>query len=158
MQSRTFNQIWFRYSESSWSDGQLVAWQDRGVLAVEDGAVRFQGAKYVLDIRDFVSVTMASQGRDFVNRWVRVDYRDAGEPRVAFFNDGSGLGWGGVLGGTSQLGAAIMEASGLAPVAAAQTPAGWHPDPTGRHSHRYWNGAAWTSDVSDDGVVGTDAL
>lgn len=37
-----------------------------------------------------------------------------------------------------------------------QTPAGWQPDPTGRHEYRYWNGITWSDNVSDVGVVGTD--
>jgi hypothetical protein len=32
---------------------------------------------------------------------------------------------------------------------------GWHPDPTGRHGARYWDGKAWTDRVSD---VSTDEL
>lgn len=38
------------------------------------------------------------------------------------------------------------------------TPANWHPDPTGRHELRYWDGAAWTDHVSDQGVTGTDPV
>lgn len=33
---------------------------------------------------------------------------------------------------------------------------GWLPDPTGRHDHRYWDGAAWTEHVADAGVAGND--
>ena len=46
---------------------------------------------------------------------------------------------------------------GTAPAAPAPTPAttgpaaGWHPDPTGRHELRYWDGRQWTADVSDAG-------
>jgi molecular chaperone DnaK len=42
--------------------------------------------------------------------------------------------------------------------APATTDAGWQADPTGRHEHRYWNGNAWTDDVSDAGVSATDPL
>lgn len=35
-------------------------------------------------------------------------------------------------------------------------PAGWHPDPTRRHEHRYWDGAQWTTNVSDAGQASTD--
>jgi hypothetical protein len=35
--------------------------------------------------------------------------------------------------------------------------AGWHPDPSGRHELRYWNGMEWTGDVSDGGVPSVDA-
>jgi hypothetical protein len=35
---------------------------------------------------------------------------------------------------------------------------GWNPDPAGRHEYRYWDGSAWTDDVSDNGVTSTDPL
>jgi uncharacterized protein YxjI len=38
-----------------------------------------------------------------------------------------------------------------------EQPANWHPDPTGRHELRYWDGATWTDHVSDQGITGTDA-
>ncbi|HEY5888075.1 MAG TPA: DUF2510 domain-containing protein, partial [Acidimicrobiales bacterium] len=34
--------------------------------------------------------------------------------------------------------------------------AGWQPDPNGRHEYRYWDGSAWTDQVSDGGVVSSD--
>ena len=37
-------------------------------------------------------------------------------------------------------------------------PANWHPDPLGRHELRYWDGAAWTDHVSNQGVTGTDPV
>ncbi len=37
-------------------------------------------------------------------------------------------------------------------------PPAWHPDPTGRHEHRYWDGANWTDHVSDRGIQGTDPV
>jgi hypothetical protein len=45
------------------------------------------------------------------------------------------------------------------PVAqAAQQPAAWHPDPTGRHQLRYWDGSIWTPHVADNGVSASDPL
>lgn len=35
------------------------------------------------------------------------------------------------------------------------TNAGWHPDPTGQHELRYWDGTVWTEHVSDQGVQST---
>lgn len=40
--------------------------------------------------------------------------------------------------------------------APADTAPGWHPDPAGRHEHRYWNGRAWTYRVADNGVEHRD--
>jgi hypothetical protein len=35
-------------------------------------------------------------------------------------------------------------------------PAQWYADPSRRHELRYWDGGAWTDDVSDHGVTSTD--
>jgi putative membrane protein len=35
---------------------------------------------------------------------------------------------------------------------------GWFADPAQRHQARYWNGTAWTENVTDDGVTGVDPL
>jgi hypothetical protein len=42
--------------------------------------------------------------------------------------------------------------------AAASASAAWYPDPSGRHAHRFWDGAAWTPTVADDGQIGSDSL
>ena len=39
----------------------------------------------------------------------------------------------------------------------ARPPAGaWHPDPSGRHELRWWDGTRWTDTVSDRGQVSAD--
>src|SRR5688500_13738547 len=35
---------------------------------------------------------------------------------------------------------------------------GWHPDPMGRHQHRYWDGTQWTDNVADQGQMALDPL
>jgi hypothetical protein len=37
-------------------------------------------------------------------------------------------------------------------------PAGWNPDPTGRHQYRFWDGSQWSDQVSDVGQVTSDPL
>ena len=37
-------------------------------------------------------------------------------------------------------------------------PAGWYPDPTGKHELRYWDGFAWLDNVSDQGATTTEPL
>ncbi|MHB8430863.1 MAG: DUF2510 domain-containing protein [Acidimicrobiales bacterium] len=51
-------------------------------------------------------------------------------------------------------GALRVEASRRAPMA----PAGWNPDPTGRHQFRYWDGLHWTQNVADSGRQSKDAI
>lgn len=36
------------------------------------------------------------------------------------------------------------------------TGAAWHPDPTGRHELRWWDGTRWSEHVSDHGIVADD--
>lgn len=47
-----------------------------------------------------------------------------------------------------------METQGAGGVSAAD----WYPDPVGHHELRYWDGAAWTDDVSDQGQASVDPL
>jgi hypothetical protein len=44
------------------------------------------------------------------------------------------------------------------PAPATSGPPAWHPDPTGRHEHRYWDGSLWTEHVSDHGAAAMDPV
>jgi hypothetical protein len=57
----------------------------------------------------------------------------------------------------TQLGVSTGEPGPAAPVPHA-VPPGWHPDPSGRHQLRWWDGGRWADHVSDNGVGGTDPL
>jgi hypothetical protein len=50
------------------------------------------------------------------------------------------------------------ETSSLTVSAAPLADAGWRADPSGRHELRYWDGASWTGNVSDNGERGVDPL
>ncbi len=41
---------------------------------------------------------------------------------------------------------------------APENPPRWAPDPLGRHQYRYWDGAAWTEHVADNGMNVVDPL
>lgn len=43
-------------------------------------------------------------------------------------------------------------------MSAPDIPAGWQPDPRGRHEYRYWDGTRWTDHVSDQGQVSSDPV
>ena len=47
---------------------------------------------------------------------------------------------------------------GYAPQQPASAPAGWLADPSGRHQFRYWDGAKWTENVSDNGATSIDPV
>lgn len=58
-------------------------------------------------------------------------------------------------------GAPAVAPGGPAPVAVAASagaPAGWMPDPSGRFEQRYWDGTAWTENVSTGGVTSADPI
>jgi hypothetical protein len=37
-------------------------------------------------------------------------------------------------------------------------PAAWHPDPAGKHDHRWWDGERWTEHVADAGRAAVDPM
>jgi hypothetical protein len=65
--------------------------------------------------------------------------------------------------GTSDIGTPPAAAA-PAPYAVAAPPAspaprpGWHPDPAGRHGHRWWDGQQWTPTVADQDTRSYDPL
>ena len=60
--------------------------------------------------------------------------------------------------GAPRYGAPAGAVAPAAPGAVAAAPAQWHPDPLGRYTHRYFDGANWTSQVSANGVSAVDPL
>lgn len=66
----------------------------------------------------------------------------------------------GVQAGAAPIAGAVAAAPPVAATPAATTAASaaWHPDPTGRHQLRYWDGQTWTAHVSDNGVAATDPI
>ena len=49
-------------------------------------------------------------------------------------------------------------AGGWSAPAAQSPPAGWYPDPSGRHQYRFFTGHDWTADVVDNGAHSTEPL
>jgi len=49
-----------------------------------------------------------------------------------------------------------MAAPPPTPASSPASPPAWHPDPSGRHEQRYWDGKGWTDEVLDKGQPGTD--
>lgn len=52
----------------------------------------------------------------------------------------------------------VARRTGPDPLAATMPSGRWAADPTRRHELRWWDGAQWTSSVSDAGVLGHDPL
>jgi hypothetical protein len=56
--------------------------------------------------------------------------------------------------GTTSPGPRVFAPAG--PDAGGPPPPGWHPDPSGRHEHRFWDGHDWTHHVSSEGTRSID--
>jgi hypothetical protein len=108
MATRTFDSVWFLSGENRWRDMNLLAFRDAGRLVVGEDSLQFHGKREKVVITSVKGISYGKQGRDFVNNWVRIEYGDAPATSIAFFADGSLLGWGGVFGGTKRLLAAIQ--------------------------------------------------
>lgn len=51
---------------------------------------------------------------------------------------------------------ALQAESAPAPTLPSMPPAGWYPDPDGRHEYRYWDGSTWTGHAGDNGATTWD--
>ncbi len=109
MPEQVFTNVWYLPDENTWSDLNLLAFRDTGTLIIRDGSLEFQGTKGRVMVTPVRRISFGKQGRDFVNNWVKVEYGTLPSPSTAFFADGSGLGWGGVLGGTERILSAIQK-------------------------------------------------
>jgi hypothetical protein len=99
-----FNTVWYLPSENTWGNFNPLAFRDAGRLMVRADSLEFVGSKNHVLVEGIRRVTIGKQGRDFVNQWVKVDY---GKDSQAFFADGGWLGWGGLIGGTQKIYAAL---------------------------------------------------
>jgi hypothetical protein len=99
---RTFESIWYRskpVTESTRADPFI---RERGRLVVEGDAIRFEGRKHSVVLRDIEAVEYGVHG-SMTNPSVHVRYRDGGEARSAWFTDGGLGGYSGMFGGTRRL-------------------------------------------------------
>lgn len=104
----TFGRVWYRSRPVGLGEPTMKAMEDSGTLDIGPGVVRFEGRKKgTVEIRDIRRVSVRRGGRDFVNRWIWVEY---GDGHVAMFVDGRWAGWGGILGGNKRLLAALEHA------------------------------------------------
>ena len=58
----------------------------------------------------------------------------------------------------SMTGSPVRDAYSSGYVTPSSPPSQWHPDPSGRHQHRLWDGTTWSDQVSDNGVISTDPV
>ena len=105
--TKIFGKVWYLPDENKWRDMNLIAFRDSGTLIVNDNSIEFKGKKGNVEIKNIKHISFGKQGRDAVNNWVKVDYGEDPVKLTAFFADGSGLGWGGIFGGTKKILSAI---------------------------------------------------
>ncbi len=108
MAAQTFHSVWYLPHENRWRDMNLLAFRDIGQLIVGEDSLEFLGRKEKVVITNVRRISYGKQGRDFVNNWVRIEYGDASHTSTAFFAEGGFLGWGGLLGGTRRILAAVQ--------------------------------------------------
>lgn len=107
--TQVFPIVWYLPNENRWRDLNVLAYKDVGKLTLEENMIVFSGRQQTVAIGNIRSVSLGKQGRDFVNNWVKIEYGENTTPSVAFFADGSLLGWGGIFGGTKRILRAVKE-------------------------------------------------
>jgi hypothetical protein len=94
----TFENVCYLAAEKTWRNSGLEGWDDRGRLTVTSEGAVFQGVGPRIRMRKIARVRVTTQGRDLVNRWVRVDSAGEGDTQSAYFTDGRLPGWRGTEG------------------------------------------------------------
>lgn len=105
-QPRTFNSVWYRDKPVTESSKAHPFRRERGRLAVEGDAIRFEGKQTNVVLREIEAVEYGVHGL-MTNPSVHVRYRDGGEARSAWFTDGGLGGYSGMFGGTRRLAQAL---------------------------------------------------
>jgi hypothetical protein len=103
MATHTFYDVWYRPDERRLVNLSLLAYTDKGKLIVGEESLEFQGKKARIIITGVRRISYVTQGNDFINKWVKIEYGDSPKISTAFFADGSELGWGGVFGGSKRI-------------------------------------------------------
>ena len=136
-------------------DARSFAYQDIEVRRREDGLAidaLIEGNRLVLDVAraTFVRLGVVAQGAPPGRAtWLPVRVAAAAaaaqQPERAVLTEAPDRP-------TEQLGVAVTSPFSRLP------PPGWHPDPSGRHWWRWWDGRDWTDHVADGGAPYLDPL
>jgi hypothetical protein len=105
-QPLTFDSIWYREKPVTESSRADPFTRERGRLVVEGDAIRFEGKRANVVLREIEAVQYGVHG-SMTTPSVRVRYRDGGEERSAWFTDGGMGGYSGMFGGTRRLAEAL---------------------------------------------------
>ena len=108
MSDKTFYSVWHRSGKKRLFE--LLAFKDIGTLVIGDDRIEFIGNNRLV-INRVVKFSYGRQGTDFVNKWVRIDYKEHAEEKTAFFADGDWFGWRGIFGGTRRIYEAVRATS-----------------------------------------------
>jgi len=85
----SIDNIWYLPSENTWKNFQTMAMKDTGTLTINVNGLSFKGSNINLELMDIVSLSIGKQGRDFINNWVKVEYRsNDNELQQAYFANG----------------------------------------------------------------------
>lgn len=101
-QPLTFDSIWYREKPVTESSRADPFTRERGQLVVEGDAIRFEGKKMNVVMREIEAVEYGVHG-SMTTPSVHVRYRDGGVARSAWFTDGGLGGYAGMFGGTRRL-------------------------------------------------------
>lgn len=82
---------------------------DLGTLFVHSESAEYRGEKEEVILRDIISVLHTRQGGEVNNNWVKVEYGDPENRRVAYFSDAKRLGFGTLFGGSKPLFKALLK-------------------------------------------------
>lgn len=103
---KSFVNVWYTPRQYKWYQ---IRNPDIGTLLVDSESAKYKGEKEQLILTDIISVLHTKHWGDVNNNWVKVEYGDRENPKVAYFADAKRLGIGFLVGGSQDIFEAFHE-------------------------------------------------
>lgn len=103
---KSFVNVWYTPRKYKWYE---IMNPDIGTLLIDSESAEYKGQKEQLVLTDVISVLHTKHKGDINNNWVKVEYGDRENPKVAYFADAKRLGIGFLVGGSQDIFEAFHE-------------------------------------------------
>jgi hypothetical protein len=114
-ESLVFQKVWYRERPARLVDlvptwkGRKTVFQDIGLLIIRAEGIEFVGKKFQIQIKNIEKLSRGRQGIDLACEWVKIEYEEDNNQRMALLANGQYLGYAAVFNQNDELFEAIRD-------------------------------------------------